>query len=300
MRLTFLAILALALIVPTSACDDSGGGAETARLSLMLTDEEGDFTQAQVVIDRIELVGGGQPLVLRDDPFPANLLELANDVATMVADYPVPARSYNELRLIIPQACIAVEQEGGSEKVYASGGFAACGQPDGTLTIPSLPQTGIKVNLPGGLLEVEGEQKILLLDFDVSQSFGPEAGASGGWIMHPVIRADDITFSGSLVVDLTAAEGVDLGAVGGSLSDFQARLTGEAVPQGFVDPDGDGTYTAQFLFLMPGTGSEVSVELQEGVAYGFVTDPISPQPVTILSGAEMTVAFEVTEATPPS
>ena len=40
--------------------------------------------------------------------------------------------------------------------------------------------------------------------------------------MHPVIHAADISFSGSLTVELTAADDAGLDAVGGTLADFLA------------------------------------------------------------------------------
>lgn len=50
-------LLTLALMLPLAACDSSTSVGEPGTMSLLLTDEEGDFTQARVVIERIELVG---------------------------------------------------------------------------------------------------------------------------------------------------------------------------------------------------------------------------------------------------
>jgi hypothetical protein len=291
-----LALLAFAL--PVAACSDGTSVASPGTLSLLLTDAPGDFTQARVTIERIELVGDGQPLVLRDVPFTTDLLTLANDVATLVQDETVPGGTYSQLRFIIPGACIGVEQDDGSELVYASSGFDECGVPDGSLTLPSFDATGIKVNLPGGSIEVDGDSKILLLDFDVSQSFGQQAGMSGGWVMTPVINANDISLSGNIVVELTAADGVDLATVNSSLADFQARLDTEAVPQPFTDLDQDGVFTATFLFLLPGATYEVSVELQDGVSFEFTLDPTSPQAVPLASGEDASITFELTAASP--
>jgi hypothetical protein len=36
-----------------------------------------------------------------------------------------------------------------------------------------------------------GPQKVLLVDFDVAESFGQEGSGSGQWVMHPVINATD-------------------------------------------------------------------------------------------------------------
>lgn len=294
-----LACLTLAAIIPLAACDDSTSVAESGFMSLMLTDEAGDFTQAQVTIERIELIGEGGPLVLRDDPLITDLLPLSNDVAEIVEDEVVPGGTYTELRFIIPEACIGVEQEDGGEAIYASSGFEACGASDGALTLPSFAETGIKIPLPGGAVEVDGDSKILLLDFDVSQSFGQEAGTSGSWVMTPVIRADDISLSGSIVVELTAADDVDLESLDSSLADFEAEISTDAVAQPFTDEDEDGVYTVTFEYLMPDETYEVSVELQEGTSYDFTLDPESPQSVSLGSAEQGSVAFEVTAASSP-
>ena len=83
-------LLALALSLPLAGCGDALGSGEPGTLTLMLTDAAGDFTQAVVEIERIELIGEGQPVVLRDTPFVTNLLTLSNDVATLVEDETVP------------------------------------------------------------------------------------------------------------------------------------------------------------------------------------------------------------------
>ncbi len=292
---------ALALSLPLMACglfdsDDAGS------LTLLLTDAPGDFTQAIVTIDRIELLGEGEPILLEDVPFTTDLLTLSNDVVALVEDVTIPAGSYTEIRFIIPGACIGVEQTDGSEAVYASSGFAECGAADGNLQMPSFAQTGIKVKLPDGATEVDGDSRILLIDFDVSQSFGQQAGGSGMWVMNPVIMAEDFSLTSGVVVQLTAADSVDLEALEASLADFQVRIETEAVPQPFTDDDEDGVYTATFFLLMPDTDYEVSLpELQDGVTpFVFTTDPAAAQTVNVGSGAQGSVAYEVTSAQPPS
>ena len=60
----------------------------------------------------------------------------------------------------------------------------------GTLRAPSYAQSGLKVKMADGALELTGPTKILLVDFDVTQSFGHEAN---GWVMHPVVTGGEIT-----------------------------------------------------------------------------------------------------------
>lgn len=289
--------LALALMLPLAACDDSTTVAQPGTMSLLLTDAPGDFGQAVVVIESIELIGEGEPVMLREGADTTDLLTLSNDVEEMVAEATVPGGSYGQVRFIIPQACITVEQEDESYMVYSSDeSFTECGARDGELQLPSFDETGIKVNLPAEATEVDGDQHIVVLDFSVEESFGQQAGASGMWVMNPVITSSTIDFTGSLTVNLTAPDSVDLDALGASLGDFQARMTGEAEPQAFTDTDEDGTFTAEFLILVPGD-YEVSVELQDDApSIDFTLDPTSPQTIPVGSGEGASFDFEVTSA----
>ena len=71
------------------------------------------------------------------------------------------------------------------------------------------------------------------------------------------------------------------------------------MPVPFTDPDEDGTWTATFLFLMPGS-HEASVELKDEFTYDATVDLVSESPVVDLtSGGSATVQFQVTEAAPP-
>lgn len=298
-----IGMFALVLMLPLAACDDGTTVGSPGTMSLMLTDDEGDFTQARVVIERIELAGDdsdGDPVVLLDTPFSTDLLTLSNDVVGLVEDETVPAGTYAQLRFVISDACIGVEQADESEMIYASSGFDECGEPDGNLQLPSFGSSGLKVSLPGGAIEVDGDAHILLLDFDVAESFGRQAGMSGMWVMHPLIRADDLSLNGSIAVELTVAEGVDLSTVSSSLADFQAMLDTETEPLAFTDPDDDGVFTAIFLYLLPDQDYEVSVGLQDGISYDFTLDPTSPQSVSLGNADQVTVSFEVTSAAPSS
>ena len=289
MRRTSYTLTALALSVAMVACDDGNDG--PGSLSLLLTDDPGDFTEAIVQIDRIELIGSGAPVVLMDTPFTTDLLTLSNDVATLVQDYPVSG-SFNELRLIIPAGCVGQKNADDETEVWETEGFGMCEGPVvGELRQPSSASSGFKVKFKGGGVDIDGERKILLLDVDVAQTFGPPAGASGARIMDPIVWAEDIGFTGEIDVNLSLADGVDLTGLG-SLDDFQARLDTETEPVEFAERD--GVWTATFMFLMPGD-HEVTVEFENGATYTFVTDPVSPQVVTLTSEGDESIDFVITE-----
>jgi hypothetical protein len=66
--------------------------------------------------------------------------------------------------------------------------------------MPSLGQSGLKINLPGGKLDIGEGETIVMLDFDAAESFGHQAGNSGKWVMHPVVKATNVTFGGNALV----------------------------------------------------------------------------------------------------
>lgn len=287
-----------------TACGDSTGVSQGS-LSILLTDAPGDFHQAIVTIDRIELAGQGDSedgpgTVLTDTPVTTDLLTLSNDVITLVEDFTLPTGTYAQLRFIISEACIVVEGEGEETSTYASSGFDECGPADGPLQMPSFSQTGIKVNLPGGAVSITGEQKILVIDFDVSESFGHVAGGSGMWVMSPVLRATDLGLTASIAITASLADGVTLPDVGGpvTLADFvvEAEDSGGgsegSVP--LTDGDGDGVFEATLQFLDPAEGP-FSIWLANADV-DVVTDPPTPVSVPVSSGAESSQALEITSA----
>jgi hypothetical protein len=294
------AAIALGAIAPLTSCSDSTS-AGNAKLSILLTDAPGDVKAAVVTIDEIYLQGSGR-VVLMDQPVTTDLLTLANSTADLVKDAVVPAGSYGQLRFVVSGAYIEVENGDGTTSIYATSpdyaGLPAGAQVAGTLQTPSFDQSGLKVNLPDGALHLAAEEKILLVDFDVSQSFGHEAGGSGSWVMHPVLKATELQTTGDAAVTLSLGESVTLPTVGNAqvgLGDFEAVLTAsdmstETLP--FTDADSDGTFEADFHFLAPGDYT-VTVAGPSGVT--FATDPVSAN-ITVGSGGSASAAFKLTSA----
>jgi hypothetical protein len=292
--------IALGAIAPLTSCSDSTS-AGNAKLSVLLTDAPGDVKAAVVTIDEIYLQGSGR-IVLMDQPVTTDLLTLANSTAELVKDAVVPAGSYGQLRFVVSGAYIEVENGDGTTSIYATSpdyaGLPAGAQVAGTLQTPSFDQSGLKVNLPGGALHLAAEEKILLVDFDVAQSFGHEAGGSDSWVMHPVLKATDLQTTGDAAVTLSLGESVTLPTLGDAqltLGDFEAVLTASDMSTkelAFTDDDGDGTFEADLHFLAPGDYT-VTVAGPAGVT--FATDPASAN-ITVGSGGSASAAFTLTSA----
>jgi hypothetical protein len=293
---------AAAALAALAACSSG----DTTRVSIRLTDAPGDVEAAVVTITRITLQGQGGETVLSDTKTTVNLLDLANAATTLVQDAIVPSGRYEELRFHVSGGYVAVQDASGTgTRVYASSpdyeGLPPGTAVDGLLKMPSYAQSGLKVTLPSDALVLETDAKILLVDFDVAQSFGHDAGASDSWVMHPVIKGADITVSGNVVATLALAQGVTLPLVNAqpvTLGQFKATLTndgGSKTEQPFTDVGG-GTFAAAFKFLLPGSYT-LDVVGPAGVA--FATAPQRPTPITVGGGTETRVEYKITSASVP-
>jgi hypothetical protein len=298
-----VAFLSIGIMGALSACSD-GTASGSGKISLLLTDAPGDVKAAVVTISQIYLQGSSGRVVLRDTPVTTDLLTLAGTTAQLVDGAVVPSGNYSQLRFVVTGAYIQVENSDGSTSIYASSpnyaGLPQGAQVAGVLQMPSFGESGLKVDLPGGAVAINGDQKVLLVDFNVSQSFGHDAGASGQWVMHPVVKATDFQATGSVTVQLQKDPSLTMPTVGSSplsLGDFRAVLTApDATTHQVVltDANNDGVFEAQFPFLAPGT---FTVDFTTPSGVSFTTTPSHPATVTVSTGQDATVSFTLTGAT---
>lgn len=194
-RVLRTAVVAAAATVAL-ACDGVTSPRGTGELTLLLTDAPGDVLAAVVTIDQIYLQPGddsdAQRIILRDEDVTTDLLTLADSTASLIDGVEILEGVYGQLRFVISGAYLAVEGEAGDTLIYASSpdyaGLPDGATVDGVLQMPSLAQSGLKVNLPNDAIVItEGGVLVLVVDFDVAQSFGRQAGMSGNWVMSPVL-----------------------------------------------------------------------------------------------------------------
>jgi hypothetical protein len=285
-------LAALALAGPL-ACDNVTSAGDTS-LRVLLTDAPSDYiAAASVDIGLVELIGAeGGPVTLSTNGTDGlvNLLELQNAATATLAQADIEAGRYAQIRLIVEAARVEL----------AEGFQFNDGTTERDLFIPSGAQTGIKLNLAGadgeggeGSLEIVPGEMVLVLDFDVNQSFviqGEPEGPAGinGVLFTPTLRVtvQDVaaSISGTVSTSLggVSVEGLVVTAEPtdeGTHEEFQTA-TATAVTAA------DGTYTVHFL--VPGTYA-VSVEAPEGT----VADPAS-QSVSVGDGENAAaVDFEV-------
>ena len=199
-----LGLPALVLSVAVAACDDTPTDGDMAdgqgQMSVYLTDHPGDVDSVWVQVNDVELVGEDVTVSLLEEPTGLiNLIQLQDSATALAEGVTVDAGTYTQVRFILGSGVLQ-SSDGG---VHVFGGAEHPNGMDatGSLLCPSCVQSGIKVRLPGGVEIAEGDDAGLLMDFDVSQSFGHQAGQSGRWVMHPVILG--------LAADPGAIEGDD-------------------------------------------------------------------------------------------
>lgn len=280
-----------------AACDDATGPGDDATLSVQLTDApSASVDSAWVKIDQITLQGtnGGVDLLDESTGF-IELTQLADSATTLVQNEAVPQGTYGQLRFHVTSA--AVQTDGGAIYSLNAAADSLGKTASGELQCPSCTQTGIKVNMPDGGLELQTEAKILMLDFDVSESFGQQAGMSGMWVMHPTITSSTVQASGTVSGTVAAADTVTFPSCNGetrTVEDFvpQALAAGtdSVVKTGTVGSD--GSYAIQFLSPADYDMSYADTVVLDPDSVFFAASP-STESVTVESGMESTVDYTI-------
>lgn len=306
-----LGVLLLAPLAALACGDGATSPAGTTDFTVKLKDAPGDFVNAVVTIDEVSLIGTNGKLVLRDEPVTTDLLTLAATTADLVQGVEIPSGTYRELRFVISGACLSVEGAGDALEVYATDGYdtTECGGPaTGRLQTPSLSSSGLKVKFDNDAdLVVEGPQQIVVVDFDVRQSFGKLAGNSNQWVMRPVVKGAYATVTGGLSINVQLGPNFTLPVVNSTaltLGSFSAVLlnspTDTAAVLPLVDANADGIFTAGFIFVAPGNYA-VGLKLPAALS-AVTTSPVLPVPVTVVSNTTAISTITVTGATlaPPA
>jgi len=175
--------------------DPPPAGNATSSVTVLLTDDPADVTSAWVDIRQVYLQGGdanGRLILFEGPTGYIELLALVDDVETLVESVDIPAGSFGQLRVVIEAA--AVQFESGDVIVTKNSDLPeGVSEEDvtGELLCPSCTTSGFKVLLQGRDLSMLGSEEILVLDFDVEESFLRQAGNSGKWVMKPVIKLFD-------------------------------------------------------------------------------------------------------------
>ena len=228
----------LLVLFAAAACGDNEGPTETGTVTVRISDAPADdFQSAIVYISEIAIKGSGvsgdeQTISSTKQSF--DLLTLQGGVTASAGSAEVPTGTYSQIRLKVDSARVTLK----AGHTFADGSTTA------KLTVPSGSETGIKVNFSPPV-EVTSGETVLLVDFDLSQSFvfqGPHDHPNSV-SFKPVIHATASDVAASIsgtVTPLTAlatvyaVQGTDTAATA-----FPSATTG-AYTLRFLAP---GTYT---------------------------------------------------------
>jgi len=182
----FIAVLFLGFVF--FGCDDdvTGPAEGTGSLVIYLTDAPGEFSEVNIQIERVEVHSADEDGWFVVNTFDVeegegkfDLLELTNGVMVAIGEENFNAGHYTQVRLILTDNNYIVLENGEEHH----------------LTVPSGEQTGLKLHHE---FDLEPDMTYeILLDFDAHRSIH-KAGASGLWILNPVIRVESIVDSGNL------------------------------------------------------------------------------------------------------
>jgi len=243
----------LTLLYAAACSGPSDTGTVTVRLSDAPSD---DLQSATIYVSEVTVQGSGvsaDEQVISSTKTSYDLLTLQSGVTATLGSAEVPTGTYSQIRLLVDSARV----------VLKAGHTFADGTNTAKLTVPSGSQTGIKVNISPPVTVTSGET-ILVVDFDVSQSFvfqGPHDHPNSV-SFKPVLHATATDVAASISGTVTplavnaavyAIQGTDTAATA-----FPSATTG-AYTLRFLAP---GTYTV----AVKATGFQIA--LNAGVTVG--------------------------------
>ncbi len=297
-------LLPLLAAAALGACD-GGTDSGSSRVSIRLVDAPGDFKEVKVQITELYLQGesesdstSGRLTLATDTATYFDLLTLVGGAgADLVKDAVIPAGTYSQLRVRVGDAYV-VTRDG---KVYATPGarLPAGMTATGTINLTSGKSraSGYKIRFPGAGLTVDGDSRIVALDFDVARSFGHVAGKSGQVILNPQFTVSQVQLSGGISGLVTPAAGVAFPACGGAATDvthFTATATGPTTLS--AKAQADSRY--KMAYVTPGTYAMgvAPIGYANGDSLMIVATPSAPS-VTLASGQNAVVDYSVTGIT---
>ncbi|HEY7724481.1 MAG TPA: DUF4382 domain-containing protein [Anaeromyxobacteraceae bacterium] len=240
-------------LIPAAALLAAGIGCSsgTGTMSIHLVDGPGGFREVNLQVLQVDIHSDSAGWVTLGNPDaaqqPVNLLALQGGVvATLLSGVTLPAGHYSQLRLLLGAGNTVKLEDGTVHE----------------LEVPSGLQTGLKVvcntRLPsGGATD-------LFIDFEAHKSvFVHLAGATGRYILRPVVRCQEGRGAGFIAGTLTAP---DPG------SESSGPLGGAAVTAQVLDAAGNATIVRTALSAADGTYRLDLLPLEQ--TYHVVAQPV--------------------------
>ena len=198
--LSFL-VITFASLVFAGCNNESSDSSQTSAMTVRLTDAPGDYKEVNIDVRDIMIKDNANS----DDQgwvsignLPAegkiyDLLKLTGGVSALLADKMVPSGYLGQIRLLLGDKNTVVLKDGTSRP----------------LSTPSAQQSGLKLKVNQTL--IAGATYDFLLDFDVAHSIVVQAGTSGNYNLHPVVKVSTKATSGVIkgtVTNITVAKQV--------------------------------------------------------------------------------------------
>ncbi|MHA7683511.1 DUF4382 domain-containing protein [Cupriavidus sp. PET2-C1] len=228
-------LLALGGAVALASCGGGGGGSFSSgsgTLSVSMTDAPScGFDHVFVTVDKVrvhtdpnaDVSGSGWADVTVIPARRIDLLSLTNGVLTVLGQTPLPAGTYQQIRLVlVPNGAGAL-----ANSVVPTGGS------EQALDTPSAIQTGIKIIRP--FTVTSNTLTDLILDFDACKSI--VARGNGTFGLKPVVTALPTVVSGAVTGMLSSAPGAQVFAerngvvVKATLADANGNFTLSPIEQ---------------------------------------------------------------------
>ena len=183
--LSFLAIT-FASVAFVGCENSSSDSSQTSAIKVRLVDAPGDYKEVNIDVRDIMIKNttdsGDQGWVsIGNTPTGGkiyDLLDLTGGVSLMLADTLIPSAYLGQVRLLLGDRNTVMLKDGTTQP----------------LSTPSAQQSGLKLKVNQTLLG--GVSYDFLLDFDVNRSIVVQAGASGKYNLHPVVRVTTAATSG--------------------------------------------------------------------------------------------------------
>jgi hypothetical protein len=254
--LGFFAMTMLGLFF--TGCSNSNDSTGTSGVMVKLSDAPGDYKEVNVDVKDVLIKSNSNTdeqgwVSIGKNPGVYNLLDLTGGVTALLADNKIASGNLGQIRLLLGDNNTVVLKDGTTHK----------------LSTPSAQQSGLKLQVNQTLLADKTYE--FLLDFDVEHSIVVQAGGSGIYNLHPVIRVSTKETSGSIK-----------GTISPLLVGFQVLATvqvGTTTVSAYANAEGVfqldglpvGTYT---VTLTPdaASGKEIKTVLGVVVVNGTIAD----------------------------
>lgn len=184
-NLEILLLTLLLCLFLTSCNNNDDNNVQTSKVSVRMSDAPGDYDEVNVEVLDVKIKNNsetgedGWVSIGNITPGVYNLLDLTGGVNVLLADNEVPSGFLGQIRLVL-----------GEHNTVVKDGVSY------PLKTPSAQQSGLKLKINQTL--VSGVTYDFLLDFDVEHSVVVQAGSSGNYNLHPVIRVSTTATSGAI------------------------------------------------------------------------------------------------------